>query len=467
MSLKKLIGTRAFYRNLLAIAIPIIIQNAISNFISLLDNVMVGLVGTEQMSGVAIVNQLLMVFYLCVFGAVSGAGLFGAQFFGKGDHEGVRATFRFKLYVTLFLYAAAMVALTFFGEPLISLYLHEGSETGDLALTLQYAKEYLAIALIGLLPYTLTQVYSGSLREINRTLPPMYAGIIGVAVNLILNYLLIFGKLGFPEMGVRGAALATVISRFVECLIVILWAHLNPGKCQFIKGVYRSFRIPAPLMKQILVTGMPLILNETLWSAGQAMLLQCYSYRGIATVSAMNIAGTISNTFSVLYLSIGTAISIQLGHLLGAEKPEEAKDSSVKLLAFAVLMGILSGGLIALCAPFFPKIYNTTDEVRNLAVQLTLVIASAAPLQAIINASYFTLRSGGKTVLTFVFDSAYVWCVSVPLAFCLAHFSPLPILPVYMICNYFDVCKCTAGILLVKKGIWVRDITVPHPEPAG
>lgn len=198
MNIKKFFGDRAFYKHLIAVMLPILVQNAITNFISLLDNIMVGQVGTEQMSGVSIVNQLIFVFNLCIFGTISGAGLFGAQFFGKGDHEGVRHTFRFKLYSIAIIVTGALVLFICCGEPLILLYLHEGSETGDLALTLKYAKEYLAIMLIGLLPFALTQVYSSTLREVGHNVQPMTAGIVGVCVNLAFNYVLIFGKLGAP-----------------------------------------------------------------------------------------------------------------------------------------------------------------------------------------------------------------------------------------------------------------------------
>ncbi len=459
MRLKKYIGTREFYRVLLAVTVPILIQNGITNFISLLDNVMVGQVGTEQMSGVSIVNQLLFVFNLCIFGAVSGVGLFGAQFFGKGDHEGIRHTFRFKLYCALALCAAAVLLLFCFGDGLIGLYLHEGGETGNLALTLQYAKQYLAISLIGLLPYTVTQVYASTLREIGHTLPPMTAGICGVAVNLIFNYILIFGHFGAPAMGVEGAAVATVLSRFVECGAVMIWAHANPQKCRFIKGVYRSGYVPAPLMKQIARLGIPLLLNETLWAAGQAMLLQAYSHRGIAVVSAMNITNTIFNTCSVLFLAVGSAISILLGHVLGAGKHEQARSDADRMIAFSLFMGVLTGVIVAIAAPLFPLLYNTTDEVRGLAVSFTLIMAIAAPLHACVNACYFTLRSGGKTLITFLFDSGYMWGVSVLLAMTLSRYTALPITAVYLICQAVDAFKAALGLLLVRRGIWVNDIT--------
>ena len=459
MNLKQYIGNRSFYRSLLTVAIPIMIQNSITNFISLLDNVMVGQIGTEQMSGVSIVNQLLFVFNLCIFGALSGAGLFGAQFFGNKEYENLRHTFRYKVIIALLICTGAVVLFLAAGEPLISLYLHEGGETGDLALTLHYAKRYLAISLVGLFPFTITQIYASSLREVKHTVPPMTAGIVGVCVNMMLNYTLIFGKFGAPALGVQGAALATVISRFVECITVVVWTHLHTKDCPFIVGVYRSFRIPRELVRSITITGTPLLLNETLWAAGQAMLLQCYSLRGIATVSAMNISGIAFNTFSVLYFSMGTTISILIGHRLGEGDCEVAMSDAKKMIAFSTLLGTFSGILIAVCALFFPGLYNTTDEVRALASAFIISVAVSAPIQAIINASYFTLRSGGKTLITFLFDSAYVWCFTIPLSYCMVRFTPLPVEWVYFICYNTDIVKCIIGIIMVKRGIWLNSFT--------
>lgn len=459
INVKRWVGSRAFYRTLLAVMIPILIQNGITNFINLLDNVMVGQVGTEQMSGVSIVNQLIFVFNLCVFGAISGAGIFGAQFYGKGDHDGVRYTFRFKLIVALALYVLATLILLCFGEELIGFYLHEGSETGDLVLTLESAKAYLSILLVGLLPFTVTQIYASTLREIGHTVPPMAAGIAGVLVNLTLNYVLIFGKLGAPAMGVSGAALATVISRFVECAVVILWTHRNADRCIFIKGAYRSLHVPAPLVKRIALTGTPLLLNETLWAMGQALLLQCYSVRGIAVVSAMNITNTLFNTFSVLFIAVGSAIAILIGHRLGAGEREQAREDARKMIAFSTVMGLISGLLAIALAPIFPQIYNTTDEVRALAVSFTVVVASVAPMHGYLHACYFTLRSGGKTLITFLFDSGYVWCVNLALAFVLSRYSTLSPTMVYLICQGADVFKVILGTVLIARGSWANNMT--------
>jgi putative MATE family efflux protein len=215
--MKHLIGDKRFYANVLKVAVPIMIQNGISNFVSLLDNIMIGQVGTEQMSGIAIVNQLMFVFYLGIFGALSAAGIFSAQFYGKGDHEGVRHAMRFKLYVSVVLVVLGIVAFLRYGDQLILLYLHdEGGTTQSLDAALRYGREYLAVMLIGLMPFGIEEAYASTLRECGETRLPMLAGIIAVFVNLGFNYLLIFGKFGFPELGVTGAAIATVISRYVQ-----------------------------------------------------------------------------------------------------------------------------------------------------------------------------------------------------------------------------------------------------------
>lgn len=297
---KKLFGDRAFYRMVLTVTVPIMIQNGITNFVGLLDNIMVGRIGTEQMSGIAIVNQLLMVFNLAIFGALSGVGIFGAQFFGCRNHKGVQHTLRFKIYVGLGILVLGTIILMAGGEQLIQMYLHgEGNEQA-LQATLGYGREYLWVMLAGLPPFVLEEIYASTLREGGETKVPMIAGVVAVLVNLALNYVLIFGKFGFPQLGVVGAAIATVISRYVQMVVVIAWTHRNPEKMPFIVGAYREWKVPGQLSWNIVGKGTPLMVNEILWSAGMAMMTQCYSTRGLDAVAALNISTVISDRKSVV-----------------------------------------------------------------------------------------------------------------------------------------------------------------------
>ena len=458
--LSRYVGDRAFYRRVFQVAIPIIIQNGITNFVSLLDNIMVGQVGTLPMSGVSIVNQIIFVFNLCIFGASSGAGIFTAQFHGSGDNEGIRHTFRFKLFICTLISLAAGLIFFLGQDSLIGLYLTGEGTAEDAAQVLAYGKDYLAVMLWGLLPFGLANAYAGTLKESEETFVPMVAGVAAVFVNLGLNYVLIFGHFGAPAMGVRGAALATVISRYAELLLVAAWTHRNGAKHPFIRGAYRSFAIPSPLLKTIVITGAPLLMNETLWSLGVAFMNQCYSTCGLDVVPATNISSTLINLSSVVYHSLGVSVGILMGQMLGARKPEaEVRDFNRKLIAFSVSMGVLFGGLMALGSGVFPNIYNTTDTVRALAQDLILISALVMPFQSFANATYFTLRSGGKTFITFLFDSGFMWICSIPLAFCLSRFTALPILPLFAICQMPDVLKCVVGSWMLKKGSWIHTLT--------
>lgn len=462
--MKKFIGNKAFYKMVLAIAVPIMVQNGITNFVSLLNNIMVGMVGTEQMTGVAIVNQLMFVFNISIFGIISGAGIFGAQFFGSGKHEGVRHTFRFKIICCGILTLGAMAVFFFYGNQLISIYLGGEGNKAEAAAVLSYGRRYMMVMLIGMLPFGLEQVYTSTLRECGETVVPMKAGIVAVLVNLTLNFILIFGRFGAPELGVAGAGTATAVARFVEAGIVVSWTHRHKKKNPFIVGAYKSFYIPGNLVGKILTKGTPLMVNEALWAAGVATLMQCYSVRGLVAVAGLNISSTIGNVFNVVYLAMGSAVSIIVGQLLGAGKMEEARDTDTKLIAFSVTSGVMVGIVLTILAPLFPMIYNTTDEVKGLAVQFIHVLALYMPLNAFMNVSYFTLRSGGKTVVTFLFDSVFMWVASIPVAYVLSRFTGLPIVPLYLICQMVDIIKCIIGFVLVKKGVWIQNIVLGQEE---
>lgn len=456
--LKKYLGNKAFYKTALMIAVPIMIQNGITNFVSMLDNIMVGAVGTVEMAGVSIANIILFVFNLAIFGAVSGAGIFGAQFFGKGDDEGVRQTFRYKLVICTLLTVIGVSVFLLFGRNLISVYLLGQGDVEDIAGSLRIGTDYLKLMLLGLPAFVLVQCYASTLRETGETALPMQAGIVAVLVNLGLNWVLIFGNLGMPKLGAEGAAIATVISRYVEAAVVIIWTHTHGRKNPFAVGAYSHFRISGELSKKVTAKTLPLLLNETLWALGQAILVQCYSYRGYDVVSASNICSTISNVCNVSFLAMGSAIGIIVGQLLGAGKTEEAVETDRKLIVFSELICISFGLVLASLSVWFPNRYNTSDDIRQLATAFILISACAMPIQAFANAAYFTLRSGGKTFVTFLFDSVYACLVVAPTAYILSRFTNIPIVPLYLICQMIEFGKCVVGFIMIRSRIWVNNI---------
>ena len=458
ISIKQYIGDKAFYKKVLTVTVPIMIQNGITNLVNLLDNVMVGRLGTEAMSGVSIVNQFIFIFNLLIFGAISAAGIFTAQYYGLGDKIGIRDTFRFKFLINLAAGIAGVAIFLLFDEELINLFLHTSENVGDLALTLEYGKQYLLIMLIGLIPYAIAQVYASTMRETGDTVMPMIASFAAVGINFVLNIVLIFGYLGAPALGVKGAAIATVVSRFAELLVLVIYAHLKKDKFSYLVGAYRSFAIPKNLFRTIMIKGIPLMLNEFFWAVAMTMRNQCYSTRGLDVVAAQNISATMFNLLSVVYISLGTAIAIIVGALLGAGKLEEAKDADRKLLVFSVLSGIAVAMILILSAFIFPRLYETTDTVRELASYMMIISALTMPFSAFANAAYFTLRTGGKVFITILFDSCYMWTVVIPTVAIFAYATNVGILALFAIGQGVDIFKVIFGGILIKRGSWLKTL---------
>lgn len=465
MSIKSYIGDKAFYKRTLAIAIPMIIQNTVTNLVNLLDNLMVSAVGTEQMSGVSIVNQFIFVFNLAVFGAISGAGIFTAQFNGRGDVKGVRNTMRIKLVLCLLIGVIGVVFLGLFGDRLITNYLHEGSEGEmlDLALVFNSAKEYITYIIIGLIPFAISQAYASTLRETGQTVLPMIASTVSIATNLILNAILIFGLFGLPAFGAAGAAIATAISRFVELAILISWTHKNKEKCPYVEGLFKNFSVPTPLVKQVFIKGTPILANELFWSLSITTMNMCYSsysIRGTDVITAMNISFNLQNLLSVAYFALSSSIAIIVGNLLGAGKLEEAKDADKKLLAFSVFMGVIMMGVQIALSPIFPSFYTDVKSVKKLSSYIMICFGLTMPAAALATSTYYTIRSGGRVFITMLFDSVYAWVIVIPVIASLAYFTDIPFRILMPIILVVENLKIIPGLILVNKGIWVRQLKV-------
>lgn len=449
---------RTIYKRALKLAVPMMIQNGITNMVTLVDNVMVGSLGTEAITAVSVVGQLLFVFNLAVFGGISGPGIYGAQYYGQRNVEGFKNSVRMKVWICAACILAGTLIFIGGGEWLIGLYLKGESEAVDAVLTMGYAKQYLNVMLFTLLPFGITQIYASSLRETGDSLKPMAAGIISVLVDIVLNYLLIYGKFGFPVLGVRGAAIATAIARVVEMLVVVIWAHVKRSRHEFLKGLYRTLLLPRESAVRMLRKGLPIFFNEFLWAGGIAALTQCYSIRGLEIVAGLNISNAICNLLNVVFVSLGSAVGILSGQTLGAGEYGKAKKNAFQLMWFTGGICVVLTVILILLSGVFPQFYDTTEQVRVYGQWFIVVTALFFPIQGFLNALYFTLRSGGKTLITFLFDSVYSWAVTLPLAMFLCYMTGLPILSIYAIVQAADIVKVIVGYVLIRKGIWISNI---------
>ena len=449
---------KLIYKKTLKIAVPMMIQNGITNAVGLVDNVMVGNLGTNAVTAVSIIGQLFFVFNLAIFGGLSGPGIYAAQYFGQKNIEGFRQTFRIKHWICGFCLAAGLCVFIFAAEPLIGLYMRgEGGEV-DPVETMRLAKEYLGVMLIGMVPFVITQIYASSLRETGDTFMPMMAGVASVVVDVVFNYLLIFGNLGFPKLGVQGAAIATVIARFVEMTIVLAVTFAKRKKYVFLQGAYKTLLVPRDVSAKIIKKGLPIFFNEFLWSAGIATMTQTYSTLGLDIVAGLNISNNLCNLLNVVFVAMGNAVGIVIGQMLGASEYEKAKKSALKLATFTGVMCILLTAILVGVSGIFPNLYNTSDEIKRLGQWFIVITALYFPVQGYLNALYFTMRSGGKTLVTFFFDSVFSWVVTIPLTLLLCTFSGLPVIGIYAIVQAADIIKVIVGFILVKRGLWISNI---------
>lgn len=453
------IGDKAFYLSVIALIVPMVVQQGITQFVSLLDNVMVGRLGTIPMSSVAIVNQIVFIFNLTIFGGMSGASIFGAQYYGKKDMEGLRYTLRFRMYFAIGAAALGILAFLFLGERFFLLFLNsEASTAEEVSETLRLARSYMMITLWGLLPFAVSNCLASVLRDTGETFIPMVASVISIFVNLVFNYLLIFGTFGFPKMGVAGAAIATVMARYVEMLYLFVQSFRHKERFSFLEGAFRSLRVPFPLVKRIAVTGTPLMLNEALWAMSTSLVQVCYASRGLAAVAASNINGTVFNLFSLVMMSMGNAVSIMVGQQLGANDIPEAKATVRKLVVFGAGLNAVMGLLMMGAALFIPLIYNTEPHVRMLATQMLMISGAMLPISTVTNCAYFAIRSGGRTFITFLFDCVFNWVVCLPIAYFLSYFTGMSLPWVFFLVQCGDVVKAFIGLIMLKSGIWAKNV---------
>ncbi|MFA6935978.1 MAG: MATE family efflux transporter [Bacilli bacterium] len=449
--LNKLLGSKKFYKRIVAISLPIMLHQGITNFVNLLDNIMVGQLDKNAIAGVAIAAQLLFIVNIALMGGLAGPGIFVAQYNGAKDDEGVRQSFRAKVLFAIIISIPLILIYSFFSPSIIHLFLDE-------AASIQAAQSYLNIMIVGIVLIAIVQLYGSSLREIGKTHLPLIAGVIAICINLFLNYVLIFGHFGFPALGVRGAAIATVFSRVIEVLILVIMSHAR--KEVFCHGAYKNFKIDKRLLGRIFKKGMPLLANEVLWSLGSTVTVLAYSMHGEDIVSALTISQATTNMFFILFGALGNSIAIIVGSDLGANKLEEAKANAHKLIAFGTAIAILMGVILIVISRYIPLLYNVDDSIRHIAQYLMTISGIFFAVYTYNVCCFFTLRAGGATRQTLIFDSLFMWLGQVTIALLLTLFTEFKIYEVFIAVQLTDVIKSFIGTSMVRKGIWIKNLAL-------
>lgn len=451
INIKKFIGTKSFYQKVISLSIPVMIQSGISSFVSLLDNLMIGQLNQNAIAAVAVSNQILFILMIALFGGLAGPGIFLAQYFGAKDKEGVQQSFRIKMIFALVISGVALTIFTIFGRQIITLFLQD-------PYTIQQTTTYFYINLIGYIPFTISVIYSSSMRESAESKIPMITGLTAVFVNFVLNLLLIFGLFFFPRLEVAGAAIATVVARFIEAFLLVYIAHRN--KFMFADKVFQSLKIKAELLKNVLVKGLPLVSSEILWSGGMTALFLAYSSFGEEVIAAMNINNTISNLFFVTFGAMASAIAVFVGGELGANRIDEAKDNAYKMIAFGTSIGVVAGLLLIGLSGIIPNFYQVSDQVKQLATFLAIITGFVFWIYSYNASCFFVLRAGGATKATFFFDAIFTWVVQVSFVAGLIYLTDLSVYYIFPLSMITDILKAMLGTFFIKSEIWVRNLTL-------
>jgi len=454
MKIKSLIGDKAFYRHLMAISLPLILQQLVTASVQIVDNVMVGRLGETAIGAVSVINQLFFVVIITTFGVISGSTIYMAQYYGAKNQSKLNQTYRITLYAALFVALVAFIIFSFADTALIQIFTTN-------PVTVGLAEDYISIIRWGLFGFAISIAISSSLRVVGITKPLLWISVFSIVLNTILNALLIFGLFGFPELGVIGAAIATVIARFAEAGLSMwyMWRRQTVFKWDWT----RIFAVEFTLIKAIMIIGFPLLVNEIFWSIGQTTFLYAYSTRGDSALAAMNITNTISQITFVLFQALGTAAAVFVGNKLGENELDEAQLNAKRLIftagVVAAIVGVVQFGLSGL----FTDFYAISEITKSWAIFNIRVNALFVPLYTMNVTIFFIIRSGGDTTSTLLMDSGFMWVVAVPVALSLAFLTDLPITWMFLLVQGTEFFKVLFSLHRYTKKRWVKNLATETP----
>ena len=432
----------------MTIAIPVGLQYFLTSCLSVVDTMMVSHIG--MVSAVGTASQIDSMNTLLSLGATSGTAIFLAQYYGAKDYKNVKRTFGFSVILSTLTSLLFFVMITFFSENIIGFYI-------DAPEIEMYAKEYLDILKFGFIPSSLTFAFSYGFRSAKNTKITLYVSTLKMALNIILNYLLIFGAFGFPQLGVAGAAIATVISQWVGIIIYTLAAFIT--KQEFIgKGI---FSLEFDFCKRIIKRIYPLIANEIFFGFGETLFVKAYATLGIVAMDAYFVGNKIGSVFYIVIMGVSTASTIILGNTLGEGKIERAKKESNYIVGLAGILAVVSAVLIFVFAKPMVMLFGLQDpEVFTLAVQVVGVFAVRIALRLFIVVAFSALRAGGDSRFLAFLDSGIMWLVGVPLAFSVIHILGVTSITLALLIVQLEfLVRAVIGIKRLNSGKWAINLT--------
>lgn len=449
MQKKSVFGGRPFVGQLLAIAIPMMLQQLITSMVNLLDNLMVGQLGTYAISGVATVNRFFMIGSFAMMGISTASSIFIAQFYGSENKEAMKQSFRYSIVASLIAFFPFLLAAFLIPRQIIGFF------SSDPQL-LDAAMQYIFVAALTFIPQAISVAAMNAMRAVGESKIPLKISIVTVLTNGLFNYLLIFGFFGFPKLGILGAAIGTLISRLVELVLVMI--VMKRSHFAFGTKIIDVLKIPARLITAITKKSFPLMVNEIGFSLGLALLYKFYGTRGADVQTAISMAGTTADLFFVLFGGMAAATTVFVSQPLGRNDIEEAKTNAYRILRFSIVLAVVFGVIMFALSWVTPNLYMVSDEIKATAANFIRIQAGFLWIYMVNTECYFILRAGGDMRRTLILDSGFMMLVNLPVVAAVAYLTDLPAIYVYIAGQTTDLIKIIFSIILVKKGTWLQNL---------
>lgn len=449
---KELFKDKPLMKSCITLGIPIMLQTLVVNSVTLIDNIMVGMLGDAAMSAVTSSNKYFTIVSFVLNSMVATCVIYIAQYNGANNHEKMKESFRFAVVSSYTLIIIFFLIVFLLPGQLISFIIKDEA-------IMNLGRRYLKIAAFSYLPLGISFPVAGAMRSVGNSKTPMFISISSIVINGFLDYALIFGKFGFPELNIEGAALATVVARAVEAILYLYVAKKDDDFYNVIPS--EVLKYDKSLAKEIVIKAIPLLANEVFFQLGETMFLKAYSYRGATVNAAFSIAQTLGDVFFILFSGMAIATTVLVGTPLGANKLKEAKDNAYKLICFSsMLAGIF--GIFLFCSQFIVVFVfsSMSKEAIDIAKHFLRVMGFCYWLYMFNCQCYFTLRAGGDTKSTMFMDSGFSWLIKIPVVFFLAYKTSVSIYIVYTCGQLTELIKLFISFGLVRKEKWVKNLAI-------
>lgn len=440
-----------FLRNMLKIAFPIMIQNLVTSTLNMVDTIMVGKLGEVEIAAVGIANQYFFLFSMILYGLCGGCSVFISQYWGKKDYTNSKRILGLGIISVLIVSIVFMTAGFISPELIISLFNKEST-------VINLGGKYLFIVLFSYIFTAVTYIYSFSLRSIGNTVTPLIVNIAALLCNVFFNYVLIFGKLGVPALGVEGAAVATLIARAVEAIVLIFLVYKDNGV--FAANFSELTDISMDFVKKAYKIIVPVLLNDVLWAMASIIYSVVYGRMGTGPTAAVQICNTVSNMFMVVTFGMASASAIMVGNSIGQGKEEQTVEYANKFMAVSLIVSIVLGLILALTSPLILQLFNVSNEVRSSTLIMLYIISFIFIVRFLgMVIIVGILRGSGDAKSSLIIEGSTMWLIGVPLTIMGAFLFKLPVHLVYALAILEEIAKFILGLIRLKSKKWIVNIT--------